>query len=114
MLQMGHSRTEIKVRTYFSLNKGRRTVILGKKDVQPPMRRASVISSKTNTFNYVKWYQETFGATSLENGGEYDISSDESEGLNISSNLKVQSIQTNKNNVLHFIPSAHRKIIKGN
>jgi hypothetical protein len=87
---------------------------LEKKDVQPPMRRASVISSGTNTFNYDKWYQETFGAPSLENGGEYDISSDESEELNINSNLRVQSIQPKRKNVLHFIPSAHRKILKGN
>lgn len=48
------------------------------------------------------------------NLSDEDLSWDESdEDLNINSTLTVQGVKSSKQNILHFIPSAQMKILKG-
>ena len=89
-------------------------IVLEKKDLQSPIRRATVISSNKGTFNYENWYKERFGLPNLaigESRNEYDdiSSSDDSDFYQ---DLK-QNLPQRRQNVLHFIPSAQIKILKG-
>lgn len=96
----------------------RRTIVLEKKDVQSPLKRGTIISSKTNTFNYEKWYRASFGAPSFEVSNRRNVhdelSSDESEeDLNINAAFSIKDRNSSKHKILHFIPSAQMKILKG-
>jgi hypothetical protein len=104
---------------FFNLTIERRTIVLEKKDLQPPSKRASVISSKTSTFNYDNWYKEAYGAPPPEEAkkkdSDDDWSSDENDELDIiNSKLEVNGIKTQRKRVLHFIPSVKMKLLKGN
>ena len=97
----------------------KRMVVLEKKDLQSPLKRAPIISMKTFTFNYVKWYQDSFGNPTVENeeiDSDYsgsDWSSDESQESNIQSKLATKNMRSARHKILHFIPSAQMKILKG-